>query len=359
MADTTTKEGLVKLELDAGIYADAKSEGMSMNEFLEQKEVKAGYDPANPIGKDLTAFERQLMANDIPIGKANFAVEDFIKASPMSKVLFPEFINQNIYLGMNSGKLDVKLDDTHSVKTRVSQGSTKSVALDINASDLKAKAKSKEGSQFPRAVIATKENAISTRKVGIEIDFTYDALKRLQVLKAQHIFQVFGWNLSKQITHRALQVIKQGDGNANTAIVPTETATSTWKYSDLVNLLLNPTKGAEFTHAVVHPAFLEKILTDETNFKQFQSVNVLEGFLKDGEVAGFFGIDWKTHQEMDVDSIIVWNKNLTLELIEDAAGQLVESDKFIREQIQGSVISYDFEFAKLFSNSCAQKNKKA
>lgn len=359
MPDITLDNGLVQLELDSGSYADAKEQGLSMEEYLQEREEKAGFDLAHPNSKELTAFERQLMANNIAIGSANFGVDDFIKASPMSKYLFPEFVSQSIYMGMNMGKLEVKLDDTYSVKTRISNAAARTHAFDVEGSDLTAKRKVKEGSAFPRATIKTKDKAVETRKVGIEVNFTYDALKRMTILKAQNVFQLIGWNLSKQITQRALQVIKDGDGNTGTASPISETATTTWKYSDIVNLLLQPNQGMEFTHAVVNKAFLEKILTDATNFNQFQSVNILEGFVKSGEPMNFFGINWKTHPDMDNDCILAYNKNLTLELLEDAAGQLVESDRFIREQIEGSVVSYEFEFAKLYQASSHWKSKKA
>ncbi|WP_061218273.1 hypothetical protein, partial [Leptospira weilii] len=239
--------GLVRLDLQAEAYKDAKRDGLSMNEFMEKVESDAGYDPETPIGKDLSAFERQLMANDIPIGQASFSVDDFIKASNQSKYLFPEFVNQNIYIGMNMGKLQVKLEDTYSVKTRVSQGAVVSTAFDVAGSDLTAKKKSKEDGRFPRASIKTKQNAIQTNPVGLEIDFSYNALKRMQILKVQHIFQVFGWKLSQQVTQEALRVIKDGDGNPGTQITPSKTATNVWQYSDVVNLLLPDEETVEFT----------------------------------------------------------------------------------------------------------------
>ncbi|EMN89569.1 hypothetical protein [Leptospira weilii] len=348
--------GLVRLDLQAEAYSDAKREGLSMSEFMEKEETTFGYDPETPAGKNLSAFERQLMANDVSIGEASFSVDDFVKASNQSKYLFPEFVNQNIYIGMNMGQLQVKLEDTHSVKTRISQGAARSVAFDIDGSDLTAKKKSKEsGSKFPKATIKTQDKAVETSPVGLEIDFTYEALKRMQILKVQNIFQVFGWKLSQQITKEALRVIKNGDGNTGTEAKTSQTVANVWKYSDVVNLLLSADQGVEFTHAVVSKNFLEKMLTDETNFKQFQSMNLLEGYVKTGQVANFFGVNWKTHPDMDDETILTWNKDVTLELYEDSAGQLVESDRFIREQIEASVISYEFAFGKLFSQSCDYK----
>ncbi|UOG42526.1 hypothetical protein [Leptospira noguchii] len=359
MPHVKLNNGLVRLDLQAEAYSDAKRDGLSMNEFMAKEEAKFGYDPETPTGKGLSAFERQLMANNLPIAEASFSVDDFISASNQSKYLFPEFVNQNIYLGMNMGNLQVKLEDTHSIKTKTDNGAARSTALDIAGSDLTAKKKAKEsGSRFPRAMIRTTDNAIETTPVGLEIDFSYKALRKMQILKVQNIFQVFGWNLSQQITKQALHVIKNGDGNPGTELNPSQTLANVWKYSDVVSLLFSADKGVEFTHAVVSKNFLEKMLTDETNFKQFQSMNLLEGYVKTGQVLNFFGVNWKTHPDMEDDAILAWNKDVTLELYEDSAGQLVESDRFIREQIEGTVISYDFAFAKLFSPSCHYKVKK-
>lgn len=209
------------------------------------------------------------------------------------------------------------------------------------------------------AKIKTTDKAIETSPVGLEIDFSYGALKKMQILKVQHIFQVFGWNLTQQITKQALNIIKSGDGNEGTKAPDSKTtAVNVWKYEDVVSLLLPADRAIEFTHAVTSRNFLERMLTDETNFKQFQSMNLLEGYMKTGQVSNFFGVNWRIHPDMEEDAIIAWNKDVTLELYEDSAGQLVESGRFIREQIEGSVISYDFAFAKLFSASCHYKTKR-
>ncbi|EMO65311.1 hypothetical protein LEP1GSC132_0047 [Leptospira kirschneri str. 200803703] len=43
--------GLVRLDLQAEAYSDAKRDGLSMNEFMEKEESGFGYDPETPTGK--------------------------------------------------------------------------------------------------------------------------------------------------------------------------------------------------------------------------------------------------------------------------------------------------------------------
>ena len=65
------------------------------------------------------------------------------------------------------------------------------------------------------------------------MEFTYEAIRRMSVLKLGSFFQLVGQDLAQQLTLLALLVMEEGDGNDGSAAQVMHTKTDTWKYSDL------------------------------------------------------------------------------------------------------------------------------
>ena len=356
-----TNEGLLKLDLDDGVYRVAKAKGLNFNEFCEQQEEGAGYVPEGDFAK-LTAYERQLMAHDIEIGNERLKVEDFYKTGD-SSILFPPWVEQQIYIGMDQGEPVVSLADLAGTRHRVKEGSAKGVAIDLAGTDTKSR-KVAEGSRFPRVQINTKEKSKSLIKVGCEFDVTDEALRRMKVLQASHVLRMIGTDLASQIAANAIKVMRAGDGNPSTAAIPSTTIVSgVWSYADLVSVILPQFEEGRLipnaTHVLLNLAFLERMLSDKTNFPQLQSQGILEGFIQTGKVKDIGGKKWRVHPEMEDEVMLYWNQPLALDLFEDAAGQMVESEKIIREGIHATVIQYHFAFVKAWTNASQVKTKKA
>jgi hypothetical protein len=106
------------------------------------------------------------------------------------------------------------------------------------------------------------------------------------------------------------------------------------------------------------PSFLQTILTDDTNFKQFQSVNILEGYLKTGQMIDFLGLTWRTHPDLDDSVILMYEKDTCLKYYEETGSSIVESQKIISQQLQETVCSVVFAFGKMFDHASHYKTKK-
>jgi hypothetical protein len=344
---------LKKLALELGLWQEAKNKRITFTEVLAKLEADSGYTPEGEYAK-YDAYERQLAAHGIKINDRASLVEHFF-ATTDSRILFPEFIDRQIRLGLELGRLDLRLEDTYSVSQTVTEPTVTPVALDFSKEDVKPK-RVAEGGVFPRMKAALKDKSIRLKKVGRQLDMSYEVLRRMQVLEAGMIFQRFGYQMSREMTREALAVIKDGDGNVGSA-ASTSDAGGTWTYADLLDCIFRFTDGHQATHIVLNPAFLQAILSDDTNFKQLQSVNLLESFVKTGMVQNFFGLNWRTHADLTNETILIYERDTTLKYYEERGSAIQETDRIINQQIQGTVVSLNYGFAKMFDGACHYKTK--
>jgi len=328
------------------MYTEAKRLGISFTDLLAREEKKQGYAPAGDAAK-LDAFERQLVMNEIN-SKASL-VEEFFKTSE-SAVLFPEYISRQIELGMEIGKREVKMSDIVAATEMISKsGAARIPAIDLANSKRKS-AKVAEGAEFPKVQIKFKDKTVVLEKIGKQFEFSYEAIRRMSLPVVNLLLQHIGHELALQKTEQALLVMRDGDGNPGSA-ADQPAGIATWTYARYVELALGASRGHEFTHLCMNNLMLQTILTDDVNFKQFQSVNILERFLTTGEITDFLGVKWTIHPDVDNDAILAWEQRTGLVEYKEAGSQIVESDKIIEKQLEKTVISETVAFGKPFSNT--------
>ena len=347
-----TKKDVIKLNLDDGIYKEAKDTGKSIVELLEKEEKAKGYTPEG-VSLEIDAFSRQLVAHGINPGNEAALVDKFFQTKE-SQILFPAYIDKQVRLGMNLGKLDLRLSDTYVASEKITSGSVVPVGLDFVKEDTKPKRVTPRA-KFPRGIISEKEKSIKLIKVGRMIGFTYEAIRRMQIISASIFFQGYGFQLRKEMTEKALDVIINGDGNANSAAGSSATVGASWNYADLIDLIFQFKDGHEASHIVMNPKLLQTILTDKTNFPQFQSMNILEEYMKTGEIRDFLGMTWRTHESVDEKGIVAYEKQTCLKYYEEKGSSIVESEKIISNQIENTVISINFNFGKMFEAAAHYK----
>lgn len=349
------KKDLPDIQLDAGMYSQARQLGMSMTDYLAQLESDKGYEPKGDAA-ELDAFERQLAKHDISPQGASL-VQDFFKTST-SAVLFPEYVQRQVSLGMLWGKREVSIEDLiAATDTLVGTDVTRIPGLDFSAEKAKA-SKVSEGSRFPVATIKFKDKTVQLGKVGVAFQSSYEAIRRVKLPIINIMLQRIGYNIKNQITELALKVMKDGDGSAGSAATTSTTTTTTWTYADYVDAIMSAADGHEYSHICLAKAFMQKMLTDATNFPQFQSRSILEAFLKTGDLTDFLGVKWRTHAKADDNTILSWEQSSSLISYEEAGANLVETDKFINKQMHESVISKMIGFGKPFEACAGYKTKK-
>lgn len=350
------KKDLPDIQLDAGMYSQARQLGMSMTDYLAQLEVEKGYEPKGDAA-ELDAFERQLAKHDISPQGASL-VQDFFKTST-SSVLFPEYVQRQVSLGMLWGKREVSIEDLIAATEPLTGTDVARIpGLDFTAEKAKA-SKVSEGTGFPVATVKFKDKTMQLGKVGVAFGATYEAVRRVKLPIMNIFLQRIGYNIKIQATELGLKVLKDGDGSPGSAITPTETDTTSWKYADYVDAIMSAADGHEYSHLCINKKFLQKMLTDATNFPQFQSRSILEAFLKTGDLTDFLGVKWRTHAKADDNTMLSWEQWSSLILYEETGGNLVETDKLIDKQLHTSVVSKMIGFGKPFDACAGYKTKKA
>ena len=256
---------------------------------------------------------------------------------------------------MDWGKKEVRMEHVVAARQENREGTARIPAIDFDKEMAKAR-KVGEGAKFPTARIGFKDKTVTLAKIGIRVEFSYEYLRRVALPVANIMLQRIGYNIRKQKAELALKVLKDGDGNSGSA-APTSNAGGTWTYAEYVKAILGAPDGHEFSHLCVNKEFLQLMLTDSTNFPQFQSRAILERFLQTGEVQDFMGITWTTHEGMDAEAMLIWELAQALIEYYEPGASLVETDKWINQQIEGSVISETFAFGKPFESVAHYKTK--
>ncbi|KXZ28676.1 phage capsid protein [Leptospira santarosai] len=349
---------LKKINVEKEIYKEARKLEQNIEDFLVQLEVNNNYsvDGSSELSK-IGAVERQLMANGLnPFSQATL-IEDFFKTNN-SKVLFPAWITKQIYMGMKAGKYELNVEDLKASSQKIPSTSIDQIGLNFDEEDVDL-ANSSEGSSFPVATMKTKELPSKMGKVGRKFLISYEASRRVNIDIASIFFQRIGYRMAKQMAQKGLKVMIEGDGNPGTASKIIKTEGLTYTDADVIKLLIRDFEdGVEPSNVVLNKDMLTRILTDKTNFEKFQSVNLSEKLIANGEILPYLGCTWKTHNAMPDDQILAYDKGSCLAYYEEQNSSIVEYEKIIDAQFEKSVISLYYGFTKLIGGSSIVKELK-
>lgn len=332
-----------QLKLEKELYQEANSEGTSFTEQLEKLDPTENY--AGTELSKLDAFERQLRAHDLRLNDGKVALIDDFYRTTSSSVLFPEFINRNVKIGMQMGKREATVDDVIATTTTIDSNTYKSIALDDT--DLDADyTKVAESAEFPKVRIRIKEKEVSLGKIGLKIDSSYEAVRYSKVNMFAVAMQVIGRKLATNMVKEALEILINGDGNSNPAGSVTSATSGTLVYNDLIKLE-EEFDIFESDIWIGNKAAIFKILT----LSQFQEPLIGAEFAKTGKFFSPLGNQLLQNSGIADSLLLGFNKKAGIELVEVAGASLVESDRIIAKQLNETVISKTVGFQKIWNNS--------
>lgn len=339
----TTMVGVKKLSLDKGIYDEAKTTGKTFSEILEKDDPSENYKGSNL--EKLDAYERQLAAHDIQVkGKQAALVGDFYKTDT-SKILFPEFINRNLKIGMNRGKMEAMIDDVVSTTSEIDSNSLKGISVDMNSSNVEYK-RVNENAKFPLVVFKTKEQANTLYKIGTSINATYEALRRVKVDLIANALQIIGFNLSRAMVYEVLDVLLNGDGNSNPAPEVLSVGHGDITFEDILSLELE-FENFENEFLIGNKNTMKKVL----KIPEFRDPLIASKFLTNGDLQTPFGNTLKLNKKLPDSKLIGFNRKAGVEMLEEKGASLVETGKIINQQFEEIVISKYCGFSKIFPDS--------
>jgi len=323
------------IKLAKEMYKQARIQEMTFSELLAVEE------PSQHKGLD--AFEFQLMQRDINLKKDT--VEKFYRTTEDS-ILFPEFINRNVRIGIAGlGRFDLTLDELIATTTTIDSGVYESVNAEFDAKNLDFK-RVTEGAPFPTVSIKSGKSTIKLAKLGIGLEVSYEVLRRMKLpLLAIHM-QLIGQRLAKRNVAYAMYNIINGDGNNNAAPATQAAAIS---YDALLDFFLDM-ETWEATVWTGKSALLKTILK-LTEFKD----PLLFDTAKTGDLAKTFGYNIKrfnwTETTLGDKKLVAVAKNAALELVKESGAELIETDKVIDKQLEKTVISNVLGFSRIFTDA--------
>ena len=321
------------LKLEKGLYTTGKS----FTKALEELDPSEEYIGTELEGLD--AFQRQLKRFDIKVaGKGSDTVEKFFKTSD-SAALFPEYISRSVYQGIEENNILPKIVAT---VTDINGMDYRTIASVPSEDDKTLKVVS-EGDSIPETSVKTQENLVKLQKRGRMLVASYEALRFQRIDHFTVTLRQIGAYIAKMQLKDAIDVLMNGDGNAN-AITETNTASSgTLTYTDLVDFW-NSFDPYNLTTVIASPSLMAKILS----MAQFNDAAAGLNFHATGKLVTPFGAQLMKSASVADGKLIGLDRTCALEQVQ-AGGVLTEFDKLIDRQLERAAITTVCGFAKIFT----------
>ena len=324
------------ISLEKGMYSNL---GKSMTQVLEELDPSANYVGTELEGLD--AFSRQLKRFDIKVsGAASDKVEKFFQTTD-SAALFPEYVSRAVRQGMEQADV---LGSIIATKTNISGMDYRSIAS-TPAEEDKTLMVVNEGAYIPETKVSTQENLVKLKKRGRMLVSSYEALRFQRLDLFTVTLKQIGAYIARAQLKDAVDVLLNGDGNANPCDGVASAEAGKLTYSDLVSLwaALSP---YELNTILAPTAAMQKIL-ETTELKESAAGQAFHGT---GKMVTPLGANLIHTQAIDSDIIIGLDKNCALEMV--VAGDVVtDYDKLIDRQLERAAITSIAGFAKIYKDA--------
>lgn len=323
------------VELEKQMYQEARAKGMTFSELL------AVENPSSIEGLD--AFEFALYDRDINLKRDT--VERFYRTKEDS-ILFPEFINRNVRVGIAGlSARDLTLDDLIATTTTIDSGVYDTVNAEFDAKKIDFK-KIAEGAPFPTVTISTAKQSIRLAKIGVAMDATYEVLRRIKLPLLSIHMQLIGKRLAKRMVAYAMYNIINGDGNDNAA---PQAAPAVVNYDNLLEFFMDMDSW-ESTVWTAKKTLLKEML----KLAEFKDPLLFDTG-RTGNLATPFGnatkkFNW-TETSLGDNMLVQLDKSAALEQVKESGAELIETDKVIDRQFEKTVVSQVMGFSRIFTDA--------
>ena len=336
--------GYDNLKLEKGMY---RQEGMNFTQVLESLDPSENYRGTALEGTD--AFQRQLKRFGIRVkGAGSSPVEKFFRTMN-SAVLFPEYIARTVRQGMEENDILPAITATPTVIDSLDYRSIYSTATDEDK-ELKNVA---EGGVIPETEVKTKEHLIGLTKRGRMLVASYEALRFQKLDLFSVMLRQIGAHIQKQQLADAVNVLINGDGNENAAVVyavgtsPISGTAGTLGYDQLVEF------WGQFD-----PYTMNTILCSTATMTKMLKIPELQNpmtglnFQGTGKLTTPLGAQLYRTGAVADGVIIGLDNRFALEQVR-AGDVLVEYDKLIDRQLERAAITSIAGFGKICTDAAA------
>lgn len=321
------------LKLEKGMYGSGKT----FTQNLEELDPSAHYEGTPFAGLD--AYQRQLKRFDIRVGGAGSdSVEKFFQTSD-SAALFPEYVSRAVRQGMERADL---LPSIVATVTKINSLDYRTITSDPLPSE-KELLPVAEGAQIPQTVVKTQENLVRLHKRGRMLVASYEALRFQKLDLFTVTLRQIGAYIARAQLEDAVNVLLDGDGNANPA--PVTEVSGALAYKNVISLW-SALQPYELNTILASTPAVEDIL----NLKEFQDSKAGLDFQGTGKLATPLGAKLLHVPSLSGNCMIGIDKNCALEMVQ-AGEVLTDSDKLIDRQLERASISVIAGFAKIFAGA--------
>ena len=323
------------VKLDKSMYRRA---GATFAQVLEEQDPSGQYKGTELEGLD--AFQRQLKRFDIKVkGPDSDCVEKFFTAAD-SAILFPEYISRCVHQGVQEANVLAHLVGS---VTHIDGMDYRSITVE-NDENQELKLVS-EGAAIPGTTIRAQSNLVKLRKRGRMLVASYEAIRHQKLDLFSITLRQIGANIAAMQLADAVEVLIDGDGNGNAAVVHQVKNKGVLTYEDLVDLWVKM-RPYEMSTMLVSEDLMGQLL------KLPELQNPLGGmnFAGTGKLVTPFGATLLCVCNMPAGYIIGLDKRYALELVE-CGDVCVEYDKLIDRQLERAAITVTCGFAKMFRDA--------
>lgn len=322
------------IRLEKGLYSTG-----NFTRALESLDPSSEY--SGTALEQLDAYQRQLKRFDIRVsGAASDAVEKFFKTTD-SAVLFPEYISRAVRQGMEEANTLPRIIASTTVIDALDYRSITSSPTN-EEKELKNVA---EGAFIPETTVRTKENLVKLNKRGRSLVASYEAIRFQRLDLFTVTLRQIGAYIARSQLKDAINVLINGDGNANAAQNMNAQTSGTLTYSDLISLW-NSFDPYELNAIVASPSMMAKLL----NLSEFKDAAAGLNFQGSGKMITPLGADLIKASGVPADKLIGLDKSCALEMVK-AGDVLTEHGRLIDRQLEKAVISCTAGFAKIFDGA--------
>lgn len=331
-----------EIKLDKGMYGES---GKGFAQVLEKLDPSEDYKGTAYEGLD--AFQRQLKRFDIKVrGAGSDAVEKFFHTTD-SAVLFPEYVARSVRQGMEE---ENALPAITATVTRFEGMDYRSI-YSVPSSDEKSLRRVEEGAVIPRTEVRVRESLVKLHKRGRMLVASYEAVRFQKLDLFSVMLRQIGSQIMRMHLEDAIEVIVNGDGNANAAELfsvgksPISGTAGTLTYDQLLEFW-NKFDPYTMNTLLVSPDAMMQIL----KCKEFQNPLTGLNFQGTGELSNPLGAKLIRTSAVGSGKIIGLDRAYALEMIQ--AGEVsVEYDRLIDRQLERAAITSISGFAKLYTEA--------
>jgi hypothetical protein len=318
--------------------------GKPFSELLETMDPSSSYQDSS-LAK-LDAYERQLKRFDIKIsGSKSDTIEKFFSSTD-SASLFPEYVLRAVKSGVDDQSI---LNNIVATKTNIDSLDYRTIYSNPS-SDQKELKFIAEGSSIPQTNIALKHNLIKLHKTGRLLVSSYEALRFQKLDLFTVALKQIGNHISSSQLKQAVDVLINGDGNANPAEVIAikkdgKPANAPISYNDLITLW---SKFDDFhmNTLLVSPKTMCFLL----NIDEFKNPNSGLNFQKTGTLSTPLGANLFKSSAVPDNTIIALDSDFALEMV--CSGDVcIEYDKLIDRQLERAAITSTAGFSKICADA--------